>query len=102
MEAKWIDTTIEIKTVNWKGEPLHLTGVKALKNTKTGATRVYPSEVAQAEVRQIAKCLDVLPRDVGSLLMVFAKPSYFKEGEVFYKYHLQKMLFYFWKGLDIF
>jgi len=100
LEEKWIDTTIDIETVNWKGEPLHLTGVKALKNSRTGVTRVYPSEVAKAEVRQIAERLDIFPRDVESLLMIFAKPGYFKEGEVLYKYHLQKMLFYLWKSLD--
>jgi len=102
LEKKWneVDTTID--TVNWRGEPIHLTGVKALKNSRTGTIRVYPSEIAKAEVRQLAKSLGILPRDVGSLLMIFAKPGYFKEGEVLYKYHLQKLLFYYWKFLDIY
>ena len=32
--------------------------------------------------------------------MIKAQPSFFKGGEVFYKYHLQKQLFYLWKTLD--
>lgn len=79
---------------------MHVTGVKALKNPKTGAIRVYPFEVAKAEVRQIAERFGLLPRDVGSLLMILAKPGYFQEGDVLYKYHLQKSLFYLWKSLD--
>ena len=101
MEKIWNDVDTTIDTVNWRGEPIHLTGVKALKNSKTGAIRIYPSEIAKAEVRQLAESLGILPRDVGSLLMIFAKPSYFKEGEVLYKYHLQKLLFYYWKFLDM-
>ena len=100
MESKWIDTTIEMDTVNWRGEPIRLKEVKALKNRKTGALRVYPYEVAQAEVKQIAEKSGVLDRDVGSLLMILAKPGCFQEGDLFFKYHLQKMLFYLWKELD--
>lgn len=61
---------------------------------------VYPSEIAKSEVTQTAECFGILPRDVGALLMVLAKPSYFKEGEVLYKYHLQKELFYLWKFME--
>jgi hypothetical protein len=32
--------------------------------------------------------------------MLLARPGDFPEGEVFYKYHLQKMMFYMWKSLD--
>lgn len=100
MEKTWIETEIDIDTVNWKGEPMHVTSVKALKNSKTGAIRVYPFEVAKAEIRQIAERFGLLPRDVGSLLMILAKPGYFQEGDVLYKYHLQKFLFYLWKFVD--
>lgn len=34
--------------------------------------------------------------------MLVAKPGNFNDGEVFYKYHLQKMLFYQWKYLEKF
>lgn len=101
MEQKtWTETDIAIDSVSWRGEPIHIKGVKALKNTKTGEIRVHPSEIAQAEIRQIAERLDLLPRDIGALLMILARPGYFKEGEVLFKYHLQKLLFYLWKYLD--
>ncbi len=99
MEQKWIETETTIDTVDWKGKSIQITKVKALKNPKTGEIMVYPSEVAKAEIRQIAECLDINPRDVGTLIMILAKPGNFNEGDVFYKYHLQKMMFYLWKSL---
>ena len=100
MENRWIATKIDINTVNWKGKPIQVTGVKALKNSRTGSILVYPFEVARAEVKQMADCFGILPRDLAAFLMIYAHPKYFKEGEVFYKYHLQKLLFYFWKCLE--
>ena len=61
---------------------------------------MFPSDVAKAEVRTIAEGLCITPRDVGFLLMVLVKPGNFNEGEVLYKYHLQKLLFYLWKDLE--
>lgn len=100
MERAWLEIEITVDTVNWKGEPIKLSEVKAIKNAVTGELLVHPSEIAKAEVRQIAECFNLQPRDVATLLMIQAKPSFFKEGEVFYKYHLQKQLFYLWKTLD--
>lgn len=100
MEQKWIETQTTIETVNWKGEPIHLQKVKAFKDPKTGEIMVYPSEVAKAEVDQITESLRICPRDAGTLLMILAKPGNFNEGDVFYKYHLQKMMFLMWKALD--
>lgn len=100
MQGTWLETETVIETVNWKGEPLKLSDVKAIKNTITGEILVHPAEIARAEIRQIAKCFDIKPRDVATLLMIQAKPSYFKEGEVLFKYHLQKQLFYLWKTLQ--
>jgi len=97
---KWIETETTIETVNWRGEPMQIPRVKALKDPKTGEIMVYPSEVAKAEINQIAEKLDICPRDVGTLLMILAKPGNFNEGDVFYKYHLQKMMFYMWKSLE--
>lgn len=99
-EQVWIKTDVSIDTVNWHGEPVHLTGVTALKNSKTGEIRVFPFEVAKAEVKQITESLGICPQDAEILLMIFARPGYFKQGEVFYKYHLQKLLFYLWKTLE--
>lgn len=100
MEEKWDDVSTDIKTVNWRGEPIYLTGVRALRNTKTGQIRVYPYDVAQAEIRQIADKFDLMSRDVALLLVLYAKPGPFKKGEIIYKYHLNKMLFYQWKELE--
>ena len=99
MESEWVETVTDVKTVNWRGEPIHLIGVRALKHRKTGRVRIYPFDVAKAEIKTIADRFDLFPRDVGSLLMIFAKPGPFKEGEVLYKYHIQKLLFYLWKEL---
>lgn len=100
LTRKWVNITTTVDTVNWKGEPMQVKGVKAMKNLKTGTIMVQPAEIAKAEVAQVAECFGILPRDVGSLLMILAKPSYFKEGEILYKYHLQKLLFYLWKFME--
>ncbi len=99
MESEWIEIETEVDTVDWRGNPIHLTGVRAFKNTKTGKTRVLPYNVAKAEVTSIADKFGMLPRDVAVFLIVFAKPGVFKEGELLFKYHLQKLLFYLWKEL---
>ena len=98
---RWIEIETTIDTVNWRGEPIQIPRVKALKDPKTGEIMVYPSEVAKAEINQIAEELGICPTDVGTLLMILAKPGNFNEGDVFYKYHLQKMMFYMWKSLDL-
>jgi hypothetical protein len=100
LENQWIEIETTVDTVNSRGTPIQVTGVKAIQNPENGAILVYPFEVAKAEVRQIAEVLNLCPRDVGTLLMLAAKPGNFNEGDVFYKYHLQKMLFYQWKLLD--
>lgn len=100
LEQKWIEIETKIDTVNWRGEPIEVRGVKAFKNPKTQEVMVYPSEVAKAEVNQVAEELGICPRDIGTLLMLRAKPGNFNEGDVFYKYHLQKMMFYLWKSLE--
>lgn len=99
MVTRWEETVSEIDTVDWRGNPLHLSNVKALRDVKTGRIRVYPYEVAKAEIQEIARKFDLDPRDVGSFLMILAKPGPFQEGEVLYMYHLQKLLFYLWKDL---
>lgn len=96
---RWIETETTIETVNWRGDHIQIPRVKAFKDPKTGEIMVYPSEVAKGEVNQIAEELGIYPRDVGTLLMLLAKPGTFNEGDVFYKYHLQKMMFYMWKSL---
>jgi DNA-binding PadR family transcriptional regulator len=101
LDNKWTETTIDINSVDWQGKLIHLSGVKALKSVRTGKIRVYPYNVAQAEIRDIASRHGLIPRDVALLLMLLAKPGPFKEGEVIYKYHLNKLLFYQWKELEM-
>jgi len=97
MGEMWIETKTEVNTIDWRGNPICLTDVPALQNTKTKKIRVYPSEVSKAEIAQIAIEYDLTPRDVPLILMLYAKPGIFKAGEVNYKYHINKMLFYQWK-----
>jgi len=96
----WMDTKTEIEVFDWRGEPIHLKDVPAIKNAKTGKIRVYASEVAKAEIRMMAEKHNLEARDVTLLLMLYAKPGPFKEGEVHCKYHLNKMLFYQWKNME--
>ena len=100
MEQQWIEIETTIDTIDWKGDPIQIHKVKAFKDPKTGEIMVYPSEVAKAEIDQNTGSLGICPRDAGTLLMIFAKPGNFNEGDVFYKYHLQKMMFLLWKSLD--
>lgn len=100
MEQKWIECEATIDTVNWRGEPIQVPNVKAFKDPKTGEILVYPSEVSKAEINQITEELGICPRDASTLLMLCVKPGNFNEGDVFYKYHLQKMMFYLWKNLE--
>jgi hypothetical protein len=96
----WTRTTVDMDSVDWRGNTIHLKNVPAIKNEKTGKIRVYPSDVAKAEFTMLAAehCLE--PRDVAFLLMLCAKPGPFKEGQIHYKYHLNKMLFYQWKKME--
>lgn len=97
----WIETDTSMDTVSSRGKSLRLRKVRTLKNQKTGEIRLYPFELMQAEINQLAETVGVYPRDVPTMLILFAQPSYFKGGEVLYKYHLQKMLFYFWKFIGL-
>jgi len=100
LESVWEETQIDLNTVNWKGNTIHLKNVPAIKNKKTGRICVYPSEVAKAEIRMLAEQYSLEPRDVPLLLMLFAKPGPFKEGYVQFKYQVNKMLFYQWKEMQ--
>ena len=100
MESIWEKTKTDIKTVDWKGNTIHLKNVSAIKNKKTGRICVYPSEVAKAEIRMLTDQCGLEPRDVPLLLMILAKPGPFPKGQVHCKYHLNKMLFYQWKEMQ--
>lgn len=97
--AKWVSTTVEVRTVDSKGHPLLLKDVAAERNSVTHAIRLDPEVVARAEIEHIAGRLGVEGRHLPLLLMLFAKPGPFKEGSVETKYKLNKMLFYQWRRL---
>jgi hypothetical protein len=100
LEDLWTETQIELDCIDWEGNSIHLKDVPALRNVKTGKIRVYPADVAKAEIEQIARRYDLEPKDVALLLLLYAKPGVFREGQVHYKYHLNKMLFYQWKNME--
>ena len=96
----WERTTVDMTSVDWKGNPIRLKNVPAIKNPETGKIRVYPADVANAEIRTIAETHELQPRDVPTLLTILAKPGHFKEGFLHHKYRLNKTLFYLWKELE--
>lgn len=100
MNKMWIEKKIEVDAVDWKGNSIHLKDVPAIQNTKTSQIRVYPYEVAKAEIRDLAEKYGLEPRDVPLLLMLYAKPGIFKRGEVEYQYKMNKMLFYQWTEME--
>jgi len=96
-ETEWIKVQTEVDTYDWKGHPIHLQDVPALKNPKTGKIRIYPYEVARAELAAYAKAHGLEPRDIATLLMLYAKPGPFPGGIQPLRYRLNKSLFYQWK-----
>ena len=71
MESFWEKTTTDIEVIDWKGNPLCLKSVLAIKNKKTGQIRVDAIEVAKAEFRIIAETFGLEPRDVALLLLLY-------------------------------
>lgn len=100
MESQWEETQVDLNTVDWRGRTIRLRNVPAIKNKKTGKVCVYPRDVAKAEISMLAEQYDLESRDVSLLLILLAKPGPFERGKVFYKYHLNKMLFYQWKEMQ--
>lgn len=96
----WQPTTTEIKSVDWKGNPIVINDVPARKDSKTGRIRVSPIDVARAETRQIAEELGLEERDLPLFLLLYAKPGPFQVGYLCEKNKLNKMLFYVWKELE--
>lgn len=99
-ETQWVATTTEIETVDWKGNPIKLANVPALRNKRTGRIAVDPEALSLAEMKTLATKYNLEPRDIAFLLMVFAKPGHFKAGIMPHKYRLNKSLFYLWKDLE--
>jgi hypothetical protein len=100
METEWIKVQTDVDTYDWKGNPIHLRDVPALKNPRTGRIRIYPYEVAKSELATYAKTFGLEPRDVATLLMLHAKPGPFPAGIQPLRYRLNKALFYQWKETE--
>jgi hypothetical protein len=99
-ERVWIETTTDVETIDWKGNPIKLTGVKGLKNKHTGEVGVYPESVALAEMKTLARKHKLEPRDMALILFLYATVGHFKPGIAHHKYGLNKSLFYLWKELE--
>ena len=100
-QTEWVTIETEVDTYDWKGNPIHLKDVPALRNPKTGKIRIYPYEVAKAELATYAKRDGLEPRDVATLLMLHAKPGVFPGGIQPLRYRLNKSLFYQWKETEV-
>jgi len=100
LEKDWIETKTDVEAYDWAGNLKCLRDVPAIRNVHTGIIRVYPSEVSKAEIKTLAENRELTSRDVPFLMLLYAKPGPFKGGEVYYKYHMNKMLFYLWKNLE--
>jgi hypothetical protein len=103
MESKWRPVQTEVDTVSYRGDSIHLSNVKALQHSETGQIVMSPQDLSQAEIEVIAKKYGLKnARDVAIFLILFATPSegIIKGGDMLNKYHLQKSLFYLWKGLE--
>lgn len=97
----WVETTTGVDTIDWIGRPIHLDDVPAMLNPKTKQIRIFPSDVARAEIIGMARLHGLEPRDVALLLMVKAQPGIFRnKEEIQFKYHINKMLFYQWKEME--
>lgn len=90
----------DVKTINAQGEEVVLENVMALRSNETGKIWLVPSEVSKAEFKRIGMHLDLNPRQIPLMLIVYSKTGIFSEGTVFNKYKLNKMLFYQWKELE--
>ena len=99
-QAQWEPIKADVKTVSWKGDPLYLKNVPAIKNVRTGLICFDPGDVAKAELDLYAEKNGITSRDIPILLMLLARPGPFQEGQIPYKYHLNKMLFYQWKNME--
>jgi len=94
---EWTETTINIKSVDWKGTPITIPNVPAEKNIKTKKLRVDPKDVARAEFKKISQDFGIVDRDILLFLLLYAKPGPFQRGFLCQKYKVNKMLFYQWK-----
>lgn len=96
----WNDTTIDVKSVDWNGNPIIIRSVPAKQNPETKKIQVDPKDVVISEFSEIAKRNGIQDRDIMLFLLLYAKPGPFQRGHLSQKYKINKMLFYQWKELE--
>jgi len=100
LESNWERIEIEMDSVDWKGKPIHLTRVPALRNSRTGQIGVYPEDVSKAELRTMAEEAGLEPRDLPLFMILCMQIGPVQPGYIHHRYRLNKMLFYQWKELE--
>jgi len=100
LESVWKKIEIEMDSVNWRGDPIHLTRVPALQNTRTGRIAIDPEAVSRAELRVLADQEGIEPRDLPLFMLLCVKVGPVQQGYIHHRYRLNKMLFYQWKELE--
>ncbi|MGP8148442.1 MAG: hypothetical protein ACLQNF_05155 [Thermoplasmata archaeon] len=75
-------TTVDVRTVDWQGNPILLKSVPAEHDPTTGKVLIEPAVVARAEMVAIASRLGIEGRDVPVLLTLFAEADYFVQGVI--------------------
>ncbi len=93
-------TTVDVRTVDWQGNPILLKSVPAEHDPTTGKVLIEPAVVARAEMVAIASRLGIEGRDVPVLLTLFAEADYFVQGVIPELSKFNKLLFYQWKRLE--
>ena len=97
----WKETTTQVEIYTPSGNIKTLKKVPALQHKDSDKTYIDPVDLSRMEMEYLAKENELEPREMAILLLLCAKMVPFKEGEIFYKYHMNKMLFYVWKKLEI-
>lgn len=96
----WLKTTTNMEVYTPDGTIKLIKEVPALMHKDAKQIYVDPIDVSRIEMESLAEENGLKPREIPILLLLCAKMIPFKEGEIFYQYHMNKMLFYLWQNLE--
>lgn len=97
----WERTQADVESIDWLGQTTLLRDVPARRNKETGAVLVNVDDMIKTRHRLWLSEMGVEePRDFLTLLILYARPGWFRGGEVSNKFKLNKMLFYQWKKFE--
>lgn len=96
MISGWKETSVNVKTIDIKNQPIELTGVRAYICPDSDVIAVMPLDVVRAEQSSRIERFGLQDRDIATLIMLYAQPAHFQKGYVHLLYRLNKMLFYQW------